>query len=460
MRIDAKALEVLELKRRRIGSLGLSMESVDEVPGFLRWVMSVPIMNAYVKQIVRMHYAEDAETVRAVDVAIGELPRLANQLRAAAPTAAVDDGWPPPLQWKRFDGALESACAEGASAEDRREASETMAFVLEKRALNAWKTAYEGGSQEAISAMVDRVLLGARRHSHRLEDRARIRGKSARTALEILVDVCRALHPPLDDVPHWSDFLPRKPFKPEIDRRDIEEDLRQGRQQKVAEPIQRALDRFVEELHVLGASTLSHRTVVERFKERCVHYDKWRLREIAEQGRGTREDRLTLELARYLHDNGIFVLVRPRVGNLDPDVVGLGDFAVEAKAYADARGARHDIVHAYYQLHAYMTALETGAMRVNEGFVVAFRLDGPTYEPPATYDTGRFLIHSVTIDLGESDVSGRNQPEPIPIREDEIFTALQREPDHAVEYIARARIGFPQGTARMPRGSSRIWRRK
>src|SRR5262249_16506151 len=144
------------------------------------------------------------------------------------------------------------------------------------------------------------------------------------------------------------------------------------------------LDRVIEQLHVLGASSLSRRVVVERFKERSTWYDKARLREVARKGPGSREDRLTLELARYLHDAGLFFLVRPRVTNLEPDIVGLQGIAVESKAYTKSGSARKDVIHGFYQLHAYLTSLETEAMRVEEGFLVVFRLGGPIYETPPT----------------------------------------------------------------------------
>ncbi len=189
------------------------------------------------------------------------------------------------------------------------------------------------------------------------------------------------------------------------------------------------LDRFLEELHVLGASTLSNRTLIERFKERSIWYDKHRLREVAERDRRSREDNLTLELAKYLHDAGLVVLVRPRLSNLEPDAIGLAGLAVESKAYD--RSARRDIVKGYYQLHAYMMALQTTAMPVREGFLVAFRLGGALYDTPETMEIGRFLIHSTTIDLGLSNDSGRAQPQPRLISEEEVLRAVNEASEDA-----------------------------
>lgn len=133
------------------------------------------------------------------------------------------------------------------------------------------------------------------------------------------------------------------------------------------------------------------------------------------------------------------MLVRPRVTNLEPDIVSLQGLALEAKAYEDSRNTRKDIVHGYYQLHAYMSSLDTAAMRVTEGFVVAFRLGGPLYEMPSTIDTGRFLLHSMTIDLGESKDSGRKQPPPNRITEEEIFRKLNTSGTHAMPPKTKAK---------------------
>jgi len=115
-----------------------------------------------------------------------------------------------------------------------------------------------------------------------------------------------------------------------------------------------------------------------------------------------------------------------RVSNLEPDIVSNG-LAVEAKAYVDSKHSRQDIIDGYAQLHGYMTTLDTEAVRVTEGFLVAFRIGGPVYEVPRLIDTGRFLIHGIIIDLGEGEVSGRNQPTPDRIDESEIFPAFSAQ---------------------------------
>lgn len=451
MQIDEKALEILDRKRARLDSIGKAGDHMTwfaELPPLLRWVLSVPILHAYVKQILAMHDRDEAELVRVVDRAILALPPLGVELRRDHPSTASDGDWPGPLRWTRFDAAIEASTAT-AGREARRELAQRLAFVLRARADQAWKDAVKAETNDGLANLYDRIAATADEVTFALQEWNQLQGTSPRSAFVRLIDFCRALQPPPDEMNHWTDFLPRERFKPHIDNRSLKENCAREWSEGAT-----ALGRFVEELHVLAASTLSRRVVIERFKERSTWYDKARLREIAERGRGLREDRLTLELARYLHDAGLFVLVRPRVTNLEPDIVGLQGLAVEAKAYASSASARADIVHGFDQLHAYMTSLETEAMRVTEGFLVAFRLGGPIYETPPTIDTGRFLIHSLTIDLGESEDSGRNQPASAKITEEEIFQALSRAPAEVSAHLAHQRIGFAHGRTSFARGAA------
>lgn len=417
---------------------------LEEIPRFLRWVWSVPVLRAYVKQIVTMHDAEEAALVRAVDDAIETLPRLAADLRALPSVTwpQEEDEIPSDDPWGSFDH--QAKMAPSLNRAQRAHVSGELAKILHLRAARALADASNNGKLDEVSEVAGKASRAARAHSFRLRERALDRQASPRTALAVLVNVCRALNPPVKSVPDWTDFM--KPTKRDfVDSLELEKDPK-----AFFEPAHTALQIFVEELHVLAASTLSRRVIVERFKERCTWYDKTRLREIAGRGSG-REDRLTLELAKYLHDAGLFVLVRPRVSNLEPDVVGIQGLAVEAKAYADSGSARGDLVNGFYQLHAYMTSLETDALRVTEGFLVAFRLGGPIYETPPTVDTGRFLIHSLTIDLGDSDESGRRQPPTAKISEDEIFRTINSNEQPAGSARSRA------ASRRKPRRSRRRW---
>jgi hypothetical protein len=444
MQSDGRVLEILDRKRAWLDTVGATRDYATwfaELPPFLRWVLSVPTLHAYVKQLLAMHERDEAELERVVNHAIATLPVLATELRDAFPEVSNDDDEDEPFQWGSFDRMTVGA-SKSSNLAALRDLAEEMADLFRERLGRIWRSEVQGGPNgERIKEIYERAIPAIDVVTFAIREWNHLHATSPRTALIRLIDFCRALQPPHHALKHWTNFAPRDSGSPHIDSDDLKQNIAQHWSEATI-----ALGRFVGELHVLGASTLSRRVLVERFKERCTWYDKARLREVAENGRGMREDRLTLELARYLHDAGLFVLVRPRVSNLEPDIVGLQGIAVEAKAYVAAGSARADIVHGFYQLHAYMTSLETEAMRATEGFLVAFRLGGPIYETPPTIDTGRFLIHSLTIDLGDSADSGRKQPPTATITEDEIMRALAGPSDKAVRSTALANIGSAHST--------------
>lgn len=423
VQFDDRALQLLSLKCdriRRLATEGPPATWYRELAALLKWIVCVPLLRVYVHEVIVMHDAEIRDHAKVVDAALAELPMLARQLRDARPEEAVDDGYPGPSRWSAFDAALVNADSVGRSSEERSADSAKLAGILKLRAREVWKRGVDTDSGEELERLVDDAVAASETHLHRVNEQLMAASMSPRRALLQIAALARALNPPPSGHPHWTDFAPEDPQVPFIDVRKIDEEGA-----KLVPEYRAALDRLVEHLHVLGTSSLTYRACVERFKERCTWYDKDRMRDLAKVGSGTREDRLTLELAKYLHDCGLFVLVRPRVTNLEPDVVGLSGLAVEAKAYESADAARADILQGYHQLHAYMTSLETGAMPVREGVLVAFRLGGPIYDTPSVLEIGRFRIHSMTIDLGGSSDSGRNQARVRPITEAEILGAAE-----------------------------------
>ena len=141
------------------------------------------------------------------------------------------------------------------------------------------------------------------------------------------------------------------------------------------------------------------------------------------EAKGVREDRLTMALARYLHDSGIFTLVRSRMANLEPDAIapfGARRLAIESKVYAKGESARGAVRHGFWQLHAYLTSLDTKTVRAHEGFLVVFRLGGGLCDAPSVVALNRFRIHIVPIDLGNEE-SGHAQPKPSHVSVEELI---------------------------------------
>ncbi len=423
MQIDQTALAIVDRKCARLRLSGAAPTEeerrawLDELPSLLQWILSVPTLNAYVQQILCMHEADARALDEASRAALDHFVPLADALRALP--GESEAGWQSKWTWEAFDGAV----AEVRATTDRatvRKSTEHLARILMKHSHDFAERVDDEKSGEASAPVLAEITHVCEAHVHRVESWDRVQATSPRTALADLLELCRAIHPPPDAVEHWTDLIPRGRMWAQVDGQRVMKHLAGE-----ADAARVKLARFVEELHVLGASTFSYGVAVERFRQRSAWYDKARIRAVAEDERiaGKREDRLTMELAKYLHDSGFLVFARPRIGTLEPDIVGMQDLAIEAKAYdTDARG---DIVDGYYQLHAYMTALDTRAVPVREGFIVAFRLDGPTYDTPPALMVGRHLIHSLTVDLGPPATSGRNQARVQPITEREILDGVR-----------------------------------
>jgi hypothetical protein len=181
------------------------------------------------------------------------------------------------------------------------------------------------------------------------------------------------------------------------------------------------------ELRALIGTSLSHRQLIGRFKARSVWYDRRRLRSLVLEGghySRRREHLLVEELARFLFDNGVWVLTRVGLGHHELDLLGARGrpLLVEGKAYV--RPIRNQIVKGIAQLHAYMVNVEGTPWEVDEAHYVVFRLNGRMYDLPAEVQTSRYRIHTHLIDLGESADSGREQPAPDVITKEELLAAL------------------------------------
>lgn len=140
-----------------------------------------------------------------------------------------------------------------------------------------------------------------------------------------------------------------------------------------------------------------------------------------------REDILTRDLALYLCDHGVTVLYKIKLGKHEVDLLELDakhPMFIEAKAYIKET-PKGDLVSGIGQLHAYLSSYEAHR-NISEAFYVIFRLSGPIYEFPRSIRTNRFTIYPVLIDLGLSSESGRRQPKPVIISEEEVLSIIKQ----------------------------------
>lgn len=177
---------------------------------------------------------------------------------------------------------------------------------------------------------------------------------------------------------------------------------------------------------------LLHKQILDKYKTRSTWYNFEELWNLVTDNKGRftnkREQFLTLNLAKYLFDNGIPVIYRLKAGQHEMDMVdpnAKSPLLVEVKVYKDS-ASKKDIIGGFAQLHSYLNNL-SATRNIDEGFYVVYRFGGPLYELPEIIATNRFIINSVLIDMGKSKESGRRQRQPIVISERNVIKNLRKK---------------------------------
>lgn len=195
--------------------------------------------------------------------------------------------------------------------------------------------------------------------------------------------------------------------------------------------VERKLRRIYEGVRSEIGTALLHETVLNRYKVRSQWYNAAELRRVVERDREEAKRRaqpehvLTLDLARYLYDQGLDVIYRLTAGQHEFDLIEMGlraPLLIEVKVYRD--DARAEIIDAYYQAHAYLCNY-AGVNPISAAYVIVFRLGGAIYELPEIVSTARYSIRHLFVDIGEAAESGRRQAEPIQIPVTEILRVLE-----------------------------------
>lgn len=209
--------------------------------------------------------------------------------------------------------------------------------------------------------------------------------------------------------------------------KEVEHDIRwRGTvDERLVERLRVLLARAYEGLRSCIGSHLVHYTLLQRYKSRCMWYDRDRLTSCLDDCETGKEDLLSRDLALYLFDNGISTLYRVQRGVHEYDLIGdqaKARIFVEVKVYDDNK-ARGRLIQGVGQLHAYINSLESSSP-IPEIYYVVYRLDGPLYDLPLQISTNRHTFYPLVIDLGPSEKSGSRQEKPIHIPLDDFFAEL------------------------------------
>jgi hypothetical protein len=234
------------------------------------------------------------------------------------------------------------------------------------------------------------------------------------------------LVPPAQAVAAWADgTLP--------DNRSAREELRE-----TVVRVKNAASLVHAEVRARLGSARSKLTLFERFKTRCEMYDRERLMELADKAKplahakATKkkprrapgpENRLSEELALFLFDQGLDPLIRPPIGNVEPDILDPKERVyVEAKQYDS--DARDEIRTAARQAWEMMARLTSSGYRVREAFLPVFRRGGPVYQLPLDpiRNVQGFVLFPMLIDLAPTEEGARvSRRKPISIPASELM---------------------------------------
>jgi hypothetical protein len=197
------------------------------------------------------------------------------------------------------------------------------------------------------------------------------------------------------------------------------------------EKIKILLKRVYEAIRQEIGTTQLYLHLINRYRLRSQWYNQTSLIDLVTEDNGNyksnREDLLTKDLALFLFDNGVTAQYRIRFGKHEFDLLGIDvedPIFIEAKAYKDS-GAKRELIDGVAQLHSYLSNIE-GYKSIREAYYVVYRLAGSIYEFPEMINTNRFTIFPVLVDLGLSQESGRKQPKPILIKEEEILSRIEQ----------------------------------
>ena len=182
-----------------------------------------------------------------------------------------------------------------------------------------------------------------------------------------------------------------------------------------AEQLWSHLRRVHLELQAIATATQDLDSVLTAFKQRSEFVDASRLLQVIAVGgvlRGT-DEKLTLELSRYLQEHGVRVWSREQAGQRVAvrDGGAWRPVVVDAVAYAKTTPEKV-IQSALRRLYAVMQTASANAS-TSQALLALFRVGGPVCEVPPLIDFNHFAIRLVHVDLVGQRPSRHPDPPPI-----------------------------------------------
>lgn len=196
-----------------------------------------------------------------------------------------------------------------------------------------------------------------------------------------------------------------------------------------------AAQRLGLELRGRIGTTRSRIALIERYKARCEWHDRDRLRALAAEASGQRENALRDDLALYLFDQGLNPISEARLGErsradiFDPDP--RSSFYLEAKQYDKGTSPIAALRAAFTQALDTAAALAGSGHEAEEAFIVVFRLGGSRLalpREPIPFDGLKWHLRLINIAPPEEDAS-KNREAPRHVSPEELLELLVESRD-------------------------------
>jgi hypothetical protein len=422
--IRAELLEMLDRRCRALDAPDASFPV--ECVSLVKWLVTEHRLRPYMLSIRDRTPREVQTAQRVADELLAPLLAARRELSARKLSDDADEHDPTTFGYfDRLAKQLDTVTTTGVEPTLRLARALDGAVRRTRHELSLIGGAHRGPNWAELTEAEGKACERAEEIFARLEfahkDAANARATSPASALEGVLTYCRFQNDQPVGFSSWLDFVPDVVSQIQAPGKRLEYAENKVTRDRAA---RKALARLVDGLRDEMTSAAVDMVLIDRFAHRSQLFDRERL------AGNDNENALTLELARYLHDQGLNVWVRQRFGNSELDATVNG-FVVEAKVLpvgCTQAVVRERVRQGYRQLHGYMTKLSGDGYDAPSGAVVLFRHDGSLPELPSPIVRDRFTMYGRVIDVGHSSVSGSRQPDAIEITEAEILQALS-EPE-------------------------------
>jgi hypothetical protein len=165
--------------------------------------------------------------------------------------------------------------------------------------------------------------------------------------------------------------------------------------------------------------------LVRRYAERCRQLRAAELRELLKKVTRQKEHALTREMATYLFDQGLDVLIELPLGASRYDVYAPATLLLEAKVCSASKTALRATAEWLRQISSYKLQLRSERATVDPVLVV-FCVDGRQPDLPLDHTIGSLTVSIVVVDVAPPNQRGHRAAAPVHVTTEQIAAQIDR----------------------------------